>query len=207
MEVTPIAIPWIKPKKSAARRHSLFRFSGFIVKAPPVTEEAKKIIAALQLAPLPGEGGFFRQTWRSAEPNAHDPARAAGSAIYFLLTRDAFSAFHRLRTDEIWHFHAGDPVEHVQLLSDDASPLVTRLGSHLLAGDTPQLVVPAGRWQGARLASALSHGLDEEVPGGWALLSCTLAPAWDEREFELGQRDALASEFRQAGEWIRALTR
>lgn len=154
---------------------------------------AAEMIAALDLVPLPREGGFFRVTWRTE----------AGSAILFLLTPEHFSALHRLGQDEVWHFHAGDRVDHVQLDPRDGSLRRTRLGPDVTAGDAPQLVVPAGVWQGARIApearAAGSHG--------WALLGCTLAPPWDERTFELGAQESLGSAFLAHAEIIRALTR
>lgn len=152
-------------------------------------ELARQLIARLGLEPLPHEGGYFRQTWRSD----------MGSAIYFLLTRDSFSALHRLAQEEIWHFHAGATVEHVQLDPKTGAVRVSRVGPEVLAGETPQLVVPAGVWQGARLAA--------DAAADYALLSCTLAPPWDERGFELGQRAPLRTAFPAAHTWIDALTR
>lgn len=161
--------------------------------------EAQEIIARLKLAPLPHEGGFFRQTWISRERLAN--GRAAGSAILFLLTSENFSALHRLETDEIWHFSAGDPVEHVQLDPSDQSATCVRLGSATPTEST-QLIAPGKIWQGARLAA------DGTAPRrGWALLSCTLAPAWEEREFTLGRRDELTRIFPQHAALIAALTR
>ena len=159
--------------------------------------EAQKIIAKLGLAPLPNEGGWFRQTWQS--PAMFRPGRAASSAIYFLVTPEDFSALHRLKTEEVWLFHAGDGLEHVMLDPADGAVRVARLGGDVLAGEVPQLVVPGGVWQGARLAA--------ESAREWALLSCTMAPAWDEKEFELGKREALAREFPAARGKIAALTR
>lgn len=167
------------------------------------------MIAALELSPLPREGGFFRQTWTSRHAFAaggHD-GQVAASAIYFLLTSHDFSALHRLRGDEVWLFHGGDPVEHVQLDPATAGARTVRLGGDVLGGELPQCVVPAGTWQGARLAGWPAGGLAEEVPCGWALLSCIMAPAWDERDFELGERAALERQFPAAEELIRALTR
>ena len=163
----------------------------------PVTPHptAAAIIAALQLEALPNEGGFFRLAYSSVLclPNG----RAAGSAIYFLLTPEGFSALHSLRTEEVWHFYAGDPAEHLCLDPATGNGTKTRLGPDILNGQRPLLVVPAGAWQGARLA-----------PGGrWALLGCTLSPAWDEREFRLGERSPLTSAFPLWAEEIRALTR
>jgi predicted cupin superfamily sugar epimerase len=159
--------------------------------------EACRIIEQLQLVPLPREGGFFRQTWRDA----------AGSAIYFLMTPAEFSALHRLPADEVWHFYAGDPVEHVVLDPSSGALRVTRLGADVLSGDVPQLVAPGGCWQGARIAADGARGPSTDLRAGWALLGCTLAPAWDERDFELGERPALLREFPDAGALIRALTR
>ncbi len=159
--------------------------------------EAEKIIARLGLAPLPNEGGFFRQTWVSRDRLAD--GRPTGSAIYFLLTPEGFSALHQLKTDELWHFYAGDAVEHLQLDPRDNSSRLTTLGPDVLAGQTAQLTVRGGVWQGARLALSKVHG--------WALLGCTLAPAWDEREFLLGQRAELSVAFPAQAGLIAALTR
>jgi predicted cupin superfamily sugar epimerase len=162
-----------------------------------LNEIASQLIAKLDLVPLPHEGGFFRRTWTSA--TTRPDARAEGSAIYFLLTDEDFSAFHRLRTPELWLFHAGDEVEHVQLEPAAANPLVTMLGADPLVGHRPQLVVPGGVWQGAHLRRPQRHG--------WALCSCVMSPAWDDREFELGQPGRLLSEFPAAALWIPLLTR
>lgn len=157
------------------------------------SDAAQQIIVSLRLEPLPHEGGYYRQTWCSE----------AGSAILFLVTPDAFSALHRLGSTEVWHFHAGDGVEHVQLDPVKGDVRVTRLGSDILRGETPQCVVPGGVWQGARWA----HASDPTGSVGYALLGCTMAPAWDEALFELGERDALLGAFPAAANWIGALTR
>ena len=161
---------------------------------------AEKIIAQLGLAPLPREGGFFRRTWTSRARLAD--GRAAGSAIWFLLTQ----------AEELWHFYAGDPVEHVQLFPQAQSPelvegmdpaegavRVTVLGPPG-RGRVPQLVVPGGVWQGARILSGAR-------PRGWALLGCTLAPAGDERDLVLGRRKSLLGKFPGERGRITTLTR
>lgn len=166
--------------------------------ARDVNAEAEDIIRQLELAPLPGEGGFFRQTWVSSTRLAN--GRAASSAIWFLLTTDVFSALHRIPAEELWHFHAGDPVDHVYLHPTGGDVHVNVLGVELAGGQRPQLAVPGGVWQGARLKKGpQSHG--------WALLGCTVTPAWSEAEFELGERAALTREFPGAAQWIGALTR
>jgi predicted cupin superfamily sugar epimerase len=161
--------------------------------------DAEKVIAQLGLQPLPHEGGWFRRTWTSSQKLAD--GRAAGSAIYFLATPEGFSALHRLKTDEIWLHHAGDALEHVSLQAEGSTATVTRIGGDVLAGEVPQLAVAGGLWQGARLATATATGR------GWGLVSCTMAPAWDEREFELGEREVLLRLFPSAATQIHALTR
>jgi predicted cupin superfamily sugar epimerase len=125
---------------------------------------AEQLIQALGLSPHPSEGGFFRETYRAELPIPPDAlpaayagaARAASTAIYYLLTPDAFSAMHRLPGDEIFHFYLGDPVEMLQL-RDDGSGEVVVLGQVLAAGMRPQVVVPGGVWQGWRPLRAPRH--------------------------------------------------
>jgi predicted cupin superfamily sugar epimerase len=153
-----------------------------------VNAAAREVIAALRLEPLPHEGGYFRATWRNA----------TSSAILFLITPEGFSALHRLAQDELWHFHAGDPVEHVQIQAPGGAITVSRLGPAVTRGDRPQLSVPAGTWQGARLA---------EPRQGFALLGCTVSPPWDQSGFEIASRAALQAAFPQHDAIVRALTR
>lgn len=157
---------------------------------------AADVIAALQLCPHPMEGGFFRETWRSTVRSAGPHGdRSAGTAIYYLLTPDSFSALHRLRSDEVFHFYLGDAVQMLQLWPDGTVHTVV-LGGDLDRGQVPQLVVPAGVWQGSRL-----------VPGGqFALLGCTVAPGFDFADYEGGARAVLQVEFPAAAELIRQLT-
>jgi predicted cupin superfamily sugar epimerase len=152
---------------------------------------ARDVIHALQLEPLPGEGGFFRVTWRSE----------TASAIYFLITRDDFSALHRLDRDEIWHHYSGHPVQHLQLEPFTGRDVVTRLGPDIPHGERPQIVVPAGTWQGARLDPAVTSPFD------YALLGCVVSPPWTDECFTLGDGRALEQEFPAQAQLIRALTR
>jgi len=159
---------------------------------------AAEIIDLLKLEPLPDEGGFFRQTYVS---NVALPGgRAAGTAIYFLITPEGFSALHTLVTEEVWHFYAGDPVEHLMLDTAAHTGTKTLIGTDLAAGQRPQLIVPAHAVQGARLAPGpRTHG--------WALLGCTMSPGWDHREFSLAQREPLLAAFPAWSADIHALTR
>lgn len=157
----------------------------------------------LNLKPLPEEGGYYYETYRSNEKLARAalPARYAsdrhfGTAIYFLLTPDTFSAMHRLLSDEVYHFYMGDPVEILCLREDGAGETVT-IGTDLERGMRPQCTVPHGTWQGSRLR-----------PGGkFALLGTTMAPAFDFADFELANRAALVESYPAFAETIRQLTR
>ena len=164
---------------------------------------AEDIIRLLELKPLPGEGGFFRETYRSSDrlapatlPGRYTAAKSVSTAIYYLLTADTFSALHRLPTDEVYHFYAGDPVELLVLTEHSTGSVVT-LGCDLSLGHQPQYVVPRGVWQGSRVR-----------PGGaWSLLGTTVAPGFDFADFEPGDGRALAAAYPAHAELIRALTR
>ncbi len=164
---------------------------------------AADVIAALGLRRLPGEGGYFVETFRGTEIIAPAGAgelagqrRPLSTAIYYLITPDDFSALHRLRADEIFHFYLGDPCE-MTLLDPDGRVERRLLGPDLAAGMTPQVRVPAGVWQGTRL-----------VPGGaFALLGTTMAPGFDPADFELGERQRLLVGWPAAADAIRSLTR
>jgi predicted cupin superfamily sugar epimerase len=162
---------------------------------------AQQIIDRLQLVPLTIEGGYFRETYRAPLliPRAGIPSysgdRHASTTIYYLLTPDTFSAIHRVKSDEVFHFYAGDPVEMLQLRPDNTSRVVT-ISNDLVAGHEPQQVVPAGVWQGCRLARG----------GRWALMGCTVAPGFDYADFELANRDELLTQYREYAVLITALT-
>ena len=146
---------------------------------------AERIIALLGLQAHPIEGGFFRETYRSAEslPRAGG-SRSVATAIYYLLTPQTVSALHRLPGDEIFHFYLGDPVRMLQL-SPDGSAHTAVLGSDLLNGQQPQLVAPGGVWQGSHLVDG----------GRFALLGATMAPGFDYADYEAGRREELSSQY------------
>lgn len=164
--------------------------------------DARVIIERLGLKPLAVEGGYFRETYRGEEtipadalPNRYGGERAFLTAIYYLLTPDTFSEIHRLASCEIFHFYMGDPVEML-LLRPDGSHSVITIGTDLEAGQVPQVVVPAGVWQGSRLKEG----------GAYALMGTTVAPAFDYADYESGDRASLISQYPACANLITALT-
>lgn len=163
---------------------------------------AEAIIRLLDLQPHP-EGGFYRETYRSSERLAHSALaqrysgdRSISTAIYFLLTRESFSAMHKLASDEIFHFYMGGTVEMLLLKPGGGSQTV-RIGPNIEQAEQLQLVVPRRWWQGSRLVG------DEE----FALLGCTVAPGFDFADFEEGNRAALQTAYPEAADMISRLTR
>jgi len=133
----------------------------------------------LDLRPHP-EGGWFRETWRSAvtfRPAGYDGERSAATAIYFLLCPGEQSAWHVVRSDELWLWHAGGPLT-LRLGGTGAAPAETAaitLGGSVAGGQRPQAIVPGGTWQCAIPAS--------QIP---ALVSCVVVPGFDFADFRLG---------------------
>ena len=131
--------------------------------------EAEALIEKLGLKRHP-EGGWYGETFRAP---AAPGERAASTAIYFLLRRGECSHWHRLHTaDEVWHHYAGAPLE-LRIAAPGDPPHARTLGPAIFAGQTPQIVVPAGAWQSARSL------------GDWTLVGCTVAPAFEFADFEL----------------------
>lgn len=163
--------------------------------------DAAWIIKELGLQKLPEEGGFYSEVYRSKDvlpgfplPSGRD--RVYGTDIYYLMTPEEFSGLHRVRSSiEIWNFYSGDPAEMVQI---DPNGNVTRItiGPDLSKGQQPKVIVPAGHWQGARLA-----------PGGkWALVGCTCVPGFEFEDFEGGSLSSLGKIFPQHIELIKKYT-
>jgi predicted cupin superfamily sugar epimerase len=166
---------------------------------------ASQIIEALGLQPHPIEGGFFRETYRSAGaiPSSALPTecrtgsgRSFGTAIYYLLTRDTFSEMHRLPTEEVFHLYLGGPVRMLQLFPDGEGREVI-IGSDVLAGQQPHVIVSPGVWQGSRL----------EPGAEFVLLGATMAPGFDYADYEQGRRGELMGQYPQYAAIIRELTR
>lgn len=162
-----------------------------------------RIIKTLGLQPLPGEGGYYRETYRSGtqvpipSKNGEQPVtRHLGTAIYYFVTPREFSALHKLTSDEVFHFYGGDPVEMLQI-SESGEVKTVILGSDVLAGHQPQVTVPAGTWQGTRLLKG----------GKYALLGTTVFPAFEFSDFELAKRAELSARFPQLAAQIKRFTR
>ncbi|MDF2455353.1 MAG: hypothetical protein K0R51_1346 [Cytophagaceae bacterium] len=144
-------------------------------------------INKLTLLPHP-EGGYYKETYRSAEDSAFmgfDGKRNISTAIFFLLQGKDKSHFHRIQSDELWFFHEGEALE-IFILRDKKVEVIA-LGKNADQGEQLQAVIPAGLWFGARLKS----------PDGYALVSCTVAPGFDFRDFELGKKEELMVLFPQ----------
>lgn len=164
--------------------------------------DAKTLIEKLGLKPLPIEGGYFAETYRcdevipaSALDGRYAEDKALATAIYYLLIPQSVSRMHRLKSDEVFHFYAGDPVEMLQLRPDGSYAMVL-IGSDIEAGYSPQVIVPRGVWQGCRLRTG----------GKWALMGTTVAPAFDYEDYESGDQDDLIEQFLDCAEMIRRLT-
>jgi uncharacterized protein len=134
---------------------------------------AADVIALLELAPHP-EGGHFRQTFRD---DRGDGARAASTAIYYVLAAGEVSRWHRVDAAEVWHWYAGAALELAVAAPAGAPARIIRLGSDLALGERPQAVVPTGHWQSAKSL------------GAWTLVGCTVAPGFEFKGFELAPDD------------------
>lgn len=155
---------------------------------------AQSVAELLELKPLGVEGGLFAQTWQSKSGEK----RPAGTAIYALFTDEpeSFSALHRLDAAEVWHHYLGDPL-HVVLLHPDGTHDVRILGTDLLNGQRPQLIIEAGTWMGAYVPS----------PGSYTLIGCTMAPGFVGEAYEGGVQTELLNAYPAATELITRLTR
>jgi predicted cupin superfamily sugar epimerase len=168
----------------------------------PVQPSAAYWIERLQLIPHV-EGGAYREVYRSdltlpqsALPQAFRGDRSASTSIYFLLTGGQFSAFHRIASDEMWHFYAGDPLL-IYEIAQTGKLSQHRLGCNPETGESFQVVVRAGSWFASEPAPGSEYGL----------AGCTVAPGFDFADFELADRVTLTQQFPQFASLIRKLTR
>lgn len=141
------------------------------------------------------EGGYFRQTYRSdtiVNIEGYDGSRNIATAIYYMLAGSEFAAFHRIRSDEIWHHYAGGPIT-LYAISGDGKLSRIKIGKDR----TLQTVIKAGTWFAASLNSKRSY----------CLLGCTVSPGFDYRDCEFGKRDELLSMYPQHKKIIERYTK
>lgn len=164
---------------------------------------AEELIQLLGLEPLKIEGGYYRRTYCSDEvipqpslPHRYVVDHPFGSCIFFLLTPDTFSEFHSLLSDETYHFYLGDPIDLIELMPNGECR-TTILGQDILNGQKIQHTVLRNTWQASYLR-----------PGGkWALLGCSVAPAFDENDFLKGNWEQLLRSHPKHHQIIMRLTR
>ncbi len=158
-----------------------------------VSPEAQRLIAVHRLQPHP-EGGWYRETHRSAErvTTPRGTVRSAATSIYFLLTAETFSAFHRLASDETWHFYRGDPVT-IEIVDASGKHESRTLGS----GDALQTTIVAGAHFAAHV----------DAPNGFAFVGCDVAPGFEFADFHLTTRSMLTAAYPQFAPLIARYTR
>lgn len=163
---------------------------------------AKDWVQHLEMLPHP-EGGYYKETYKSGElisldglPDRFSGPRSMGTAIYFLLEKEDFSAFHRLKADEAWHFYDGSTI-CIHQIDSEGNYTKQLLGKDLHSEAVPQTVVPAGTWFAAEVLDKSS----------FALVGCTMAPGFEFEDFEMPARAELQAMFPKYGELIERFTR
>lgn len=163
--------------------------------------DASQIINMLNLAPLPEEGGYYRETFRDAGviPRSALPSysgdRRYSTCIYYLVTPEQFSGLHAAKSTEVYHFYLGDPVQMIQIEPSGGLKKMI-LSPDIAKGHLVQTVVPANVWQGAKLLAG----------GSWALMGCTVAPGFEFSDFVGGLRKDLIKRFPDHAQLIRDYT-
>jgi predicted cupin superfamily sugar epimerase len=162
----------------------------------------KELIDHYQLLPHP-EGGWFKETYRSKKTISSSNLspefsgdRSFSTAIYFLLEQGNFSAFHRIKSDECWHFYAGESLL-IYIINEIGELTTVHLGSDIRNGEVYQFVVPANNWF-ASIPSAQAN---------FCFVGCTVSPGFDFYDFELAHAEDLISQFPQHKDLIVSLTR
>jgi uncharacterized protein len=162
----------------------------------------EEIIKKLKLLPHP-EGGYFRETYRStgeisinSQSKNNKGKRNYSTCIYFLLTSKDFSAFHKVKQDEIWHFYDGSPL-YLHIISPKGKYSKIIIGNKIEKSQVPQFVVPGGHWFAASVIKKDSY----------SLVGCTVAPGFDFNDFELGDRSKLIKKFPEYKTVISRFTR
>jgi len=167
----------------------------------PSSDSASHWISALSLTPHP-EGGFYKETYRASDiipagsfGDRFNGPRNAATGIYYLLESGDFSAFHRIRSDEMWHFYAGGTLD-LHILHEGRHQLV-RMGKGVHAGEVLQYVVPAGAWFAATPTAGVPY----------SLLGCTVSPGFDFADFEMAASSELAHQFPDVADIISRFSR
>ncbi|MBO6587382.1 MAG: cupin domain-containing protein [Gracilimonas sp.] len=162
----------------------------------------EKLITRFDLQKHP-EGGYFKETYRSEGvipetvfPDLFEGSRNYCTGIYFLLTSDTFSAFHRIRQDEMWHFYQGSPLT-IHMISPDGNYSKQVVGSDFDNGELPQFTVPKEYWFAAEVNQADSY----------SFVGCTVSPGFDFQDFELAAEESLSRKFSKHKDLISRLTR
>ena len=148
------------------------------------------------------EGGYFKEVYRSEEninknalPARYSDKRCFGTSIYFLLKGAEFSSFHKISSDETWHFYQGTTLELI-VINPAGNLTIYKLGADIDSGEQLQITIPRDHWFGARIAK----------PGSFALLGCTVAPGFHFDDFELAKRDELRKQFPKHDQIIKEMT-
>lgn len=162
---------------------------------------AQELITRYQLQEHP-EGGHYKEVYRSTEiiptvglPDRFNGQRPFSTAIYFLMEDKQFSAFHRIKSDECWHFYTGIGL-HIYVLYSEGRGELLKLGDDLKNGYSFQQLVPAGCWFAAKPV----------YDNGFSFVGCTVAPGFDFADFELAKKEKLVKEYPRYSEWINMLT-
>ena len=163
---------------------------------------ARKIIEKLELQAHP-EGGYFKEIYRSGEviqdaylPERYKGNRSFSTSIYFLLDQEDKSHFHRILSDEIWHFYSGSPIL-IHCIDNDGQYRIYRLGNNLEKEELPQIIISRTTWFAAEV----------ENKNDYALIGCTVAPGFEFMDFELGSEENLKELFPQHADLIKKFTR
>lgn len=154
----------------------------------------------LNLLPHP-EGGYFKEVYKSDEvikknslPDRFSGDRAFSTSIYFLLEKNDFSAFHKIKSDEVWHFYDGDTIA-IYVIDNEGELTVHKLGLSPDKGIMPQITIPANTW------------FASESTGSFSLVGCTVSPGFDFNDFEMGNRNTLFNNYPEHREIITRYTR
>jgi predicted cupin superfamily sugar epimerase len=156
------------------------------------------LVQQFKMLPHP-EGGYYKETYRSNVTTYFDELqgkRNNSTGIYFLIEKNNFSAFHKIKSDEMWHFYCGDTLEVIEL-HQNGELIKTRIGNNLKEGETFQYTVKSNTWFASRVFQN----------GQFSFVGCTVCPGFDFADFELADQKLLMEQFPQHAMIIKELTR